>query len=152
MPDLIDSSEKVLDVPVVNRIINEELQKLDPIPAKAIAYFVDIDDRKELEQFIRENNPVVTEIELRDLKTLLAHTVSNDEFNFKISKEKNEFVTHITEFHSDRLQQKISEFNDKRQLKMANRSEIKPVLISAEGLELIEWLAVDCKKHYRRVA
>ena len=145
VPDLIDSSEKVLDVPVINRIINEELQKLDATPTKAIAYFVDIDERKELEQFIRDNNPVVTEIELRDLKTLLAHTVSNDEFNFKISKEKNEFVTHITEFHSDRLQQKISEFNDKRQLKTANRSEIKPVLISAEGLELIEWLAVDCK-------
>ena len=145
VPDLIDSSEKVLDVPVINCIINEELQKLDVTPAKAIAYFVDIDDRKELEQFIRENNPVVTEIELRDLKTLLAHTVSNDEFSFKISKEKNQFITRITEFHSDRLQQKITEFNDKRQLKTVNRNEIKPILISNEGLELIEWLAVDCK-------
>ena len=145
VPDLIDSSEKVLDVPVINRIINEELQKLDSTPAKAIAYFVDIEDRKELEQFIRENNPVVTEIELRDLKTLLAHTISNDEFSFKISKEKNQFITRITEFHSDRLQQKITEFNDKRQLKTVNRNEIKPILISNEGLELIEWLAVDCK-------
>ncbi len=145
VPNLIDSSEKVLDVPIINRIINEELQKLELTPAKAIAYFVDIDDRKELEQFIRENNPVVTEIELRDLKTLLAHTVSNDEFSFKVSKEKNQFVTRITEFHSDRLQQKITEFNDKRQLKTANRNEIKPVLLSDEGLELIEWLAVDCK-------
>ena len=145
VPDLIDSSEKVLDVPVINRIINEELQKLDVTPAKAIAYFVDIEDRKELEQFIRDNNPVVTEMELRDLKTLLAHTVSNDEFSFKISKEKNQFVTRITEFHSDRLQQKITEFNDKRQLKTVNRNEIKPILISNEGLELIEWLAVDCK-------
>lgn len=145
VPDLIDSSEKVLDVPIINRIINEELQKLDTTPAKAIAYFVDIEDRKELEQFIRDNNPVMTEIELRDLKILLAHTVSNDEFNFTVSKEKNEFVTRITEFHSDRLQQKITEFNDKRQLKTANRSEVKPVLISDEGLELVEWLAVDCK-------
>ena len=145
VPDLIDSSEKVLDVPIINRIINEELQKLDTTPAKAIAYFVDIEDRKELEQFIRDNNPVITEIELRDLKILLAHTVSNDEFNFTVSKEKNEFVTRITEFHSDRLQQKITEFNDKRQLKTANRSEVKPVLISDEGLELIEWLAVDCE-------
>lgn len=145
VPDLIDSSEKVLDVPIINRIINEELQKLDTNPAKAIAYFVDIEDRKELEQFIRDNNPVMTEIELRDLKILLAHTVSNDEFNFTVSKEKNEFVTRITEFHSDRLQQKITEFNDKRQLKAANSNEIKPVLISDEGLELIEWLAVDCE-------
>ena len=145
VPDLIDSSEKVLDVPVINRIINEELQKLDTTPEKAIAYFIDIEDRRELEQFIRDNNPVITEIELRDLKLLLAHTVSNDEFNFTVSKEKNEFVTRITEFHSDRLQQKITEFNDKRQLKAANRNEIKPVLISDEGLELIEWLAVDCE-------
>ena len=145
VPELIDSSEKVLDVPAINRIINEELQKLDTTPAKAIAYFVDIYDRKALEQFIRENNPVDTEIELRDLKTLLAHTVSNDEFSFKISKEKNQFITRITEFHSDRLQQKITEFNDKRQLKTVNRNEIKPIQISDEGLELIEWLAVDCK-------
>ena len=145
VPDLIDSSEKVLDVPVINRIINEELQKLDTTPEKAIAYFIDIEDRRELEQFIRDNNRVITEIELRDLKILLAHTVSNDEFNFTISQDKNEFVTRITEFHSNRLQQKITEFNDKRQLKTANRSEVKPVLISDEGLELIEWLAVDCK-------
>ena len=145
VPDLIDSTEKVLDVPIINRIINEELQKLDSVPAKAIAYFVDIEDRKELEQFIRENNPVITEIELRDLKILLDHTVSNDEFNFMVSKEKNGFVTRITEFHSDRLQQKITEFNDKRQLNTVNKNEIKPVLISDEELELIEWLAVDCK-------
>ena len=144
VPDLIDSSEKVLDVPVINRIINEELQKLDSTPAKAIAYFVDIEDRKELEQFIRDNNPLLTEIELRDLKPLLDHVVSNDEFNYKVSKEKNEFVTRITEFHSDRLQQKLNEYNDKRQLNTARRGEIKPILISEEGLELIEWLAVDC--------
>ena len=145
VPDLIDSSEKVLDVPVINRIINEELQKLDSTPAKAIAYFVDIDDRRELEKFIHENNPTVTEIELRDLKALLDHIISNDEFSFSVSQKKNEFITRITEFHSDRLQQKITEFNSKRQLKTANRSEIKPVLINDEGLELIEWLAVDCK-------
>ena len=145
VPDLIDSSEKVLDIPIINRIINEELQKLDTTPEKVIAYFVDIDDRRELEQFIRDNNRVMTKIELRDLKILLAHTVSNDEFNFTSSQDKNEFVTRITKFHSDRLQQKITEFNDKRQLKAANRDEIKPVLISDEGLELIEWLAVDCK-------
>ena len=145
VPDLIDSSEKVLDIPIINRIINEELQKLDTTPEKVIAYFVDIDDRRELEQFIRDNNRVMTKIELRDLKILLAHTVSNDEFNFTSSQDKNEFLTRITKFHSDRLQQKITEFNDKRQLKAANRDEIKPVLISDEGLELIEWLAVDCK-------
>ena len=150
VPDLINSSEKVLDIPVINRIINEELQKLESIPAKAIAYFVDVDDRKELEKFIRDNNPTVTEIELRDLKALLVHIVSNDEFEFSTSKKKNAqnqmtFITRITEFHSARLQQKITGFNAKRQLKTVNKNEVKSILISDEGLELIEWLAVDCK-------
>ena len=43
------------------------------------------------------------------------------------------------------LQQKINEFNAKRSLTTSNRDEIEPILSSAEGLELIEWLAVDCK-------
>ncbi len=149
VPDLVNSSEKALDVPAVNRIINEELQKLDfdPPPAKAIAYYADIDDRSALENFIREYNPTLTDIELRDLKTVLDHIISNDEFCVSVAaqagREGAGFSVRVTEFYSDRLQQKIAEYNDKRQLTGSNNS--KPLLLSDEGLELIEWLAVDCK-------
>ena len=57
--------------------------------------------------------------------------------------EEAGFSVRVTEFYSDRLQQKIAEYNDKRQLTGSNNS--KPLLLSDEGLELIEWLAVDCK-------
>ena len=147
VPDLNNSSDKVLDIPVINRIINEELQKLEEMPEKAIVYFVDIDERKKLEQFIRDNNPTVTEIELRDLKTLLDHTVSNDEVQLSITKEGNEFVTRITGFHSDRLQQKITGYNAKRQLNSTSKSKADPILLSDRGLELIEWLALDCNNN-----
>ena len=145
VPNLIDSSEKVLDVPIVNRIFNEELQKLEEIPEKAIAYFVDIEDRKQLEQFIEENNPLLTKIELRDLKPLLDHIVSNDECHIQVEQAGNEFITRISRFHSDRLQHKLNEYNEKRQLNTARKEAITPVLISEQGLELIEWLAVDCE-------
>lgn len=145
VPNLIDSSEKVLDIPVVNRIFNEELQKLEDIPEKVIACYVDIEDHKELEQFIEENNPLLTKIELRDLKPLLDHVVSNDECHVRVEQAGNEFITRIHRFHSDRLQQKMDEYNAKRRLNAAQKEAITPVLISDEGLELIEWLAVDCK-------
>ncbi len=144
VPDLVNSSEKALDVPAVNRIINEELQKLDfdPPPKKAIAYYADIDDRKELENFIREYNLTLTDIELRDLKTVLDHVISNDEFRVSITEQETGFSIRVTEFYSDRLQQKITEYNEKRQLTSSDNA--KPLLLSEDGLELIEWLAVDC--------
>lgn len=145
VPNLIDSSEKILDIPVVNRIFNEELQKLEDMPEKAIACYVDIEDRNELEQFIEENNPLLTKIELRDLKPLLDHVVSNDECHIQIEQAGHEFITRIHRFHSDRLQQKLDEYNAKRRLNAAHKEAITPILISDEGLELIEWLAVDCK-------
>lgn len=145
VPNLIDSSEKVLDLPIVNRIFNEELQKLEEPPEQVIAYYVDIEDRKALERFIGENNPLLTKIELRDLKPLLDHVVSNDAFHFKVEQVGDEFVTRISSFHSDRLQQKLNEYNEKRQLNTAHKEAITSVLISEQGLELIEWLAVDCE-------
>ena len=145
VPNLVDSSEKVLDIPVVNRIFNEELQKLEDMPEKAIACYVDIEDHKELEQFIEENNPLLTKIELRDLKPLLDHVVSNDKCHVRVEQAGNEFITRIHRFHSDRLQQKLDEYNAKRRLNAAHKEAITPVMISDEGLELIEWLAVDCE-------
>jgi len=145
-PDLVNSSEKVLDIPAINRIINEELPKLEEPPAKAIVYFVDIDDRKGLEDFIHEHAHPMTTIELRDLKAVLAEVFSNDEVTCKVVKVDGGFETRITSFHSDRLRQKIDEYNTKRRLNPSTRKKkAEPILVSDQGLELIEWLAVDCE-------
>jgi adenine-specific DNA-methyltransferase len=51
----------------------------------------------------------------------------------------------IINFTSDRLMQKINEFNEKGNLQaISNGKEFKPINISEEGLELIELISLDC--------
>lgn len=144
VPDLTDSGQKVLDVPVVNRIVNEELQKLEELPEKVIAYFVDIENRPDLEKFAWDENPTMVKVEFRDLKALLNEVVDNDEIKHSARKTKNGYVTRIVKFHSDRLRQKIDEFNSKSEA-VKGKGGATLVQISEAGLELIEWLAVDCE-------
>lgn len=146
VPNLIDGSEKVLDIPAVNRIINEELQKLEINAQKAIVYYVDVDDRKELEKFIKDNNATQTTIELKDLKEILHAIVVEDEVEIKTTKTKEGFEVEIIKFVSDRLNQKINDFNEKGNLQAINKGKkFSPITISEEGLELIEYLSLDCE-------
>lgn len=153
MPNLLDSKQKVLDIPMLNRIINEELTNLDFEPDKIIVYFVDVDDEKALKKFARNNNKTLTKVELRDLKNLLHAVVLEDEVDFscQLIKVENKdrdlfnsadhkelYQVEIKRFSSDRLLKKIDEFNDKSTQK-------KPIKISDEGLELIELIALDCQ-------
>ena len=146
VPNLIDGSEKVLDIPAVNRIINEELQKLDINAQKAIVYYVDVDDRKALEKFIKDNNATQTTIELKDLKEILHAIVVEDEVETKTTQTKESFEVEIVKFVSDRLNQKINDFNEKGNLQAINKGKkFSPIIISEEGLELIEYLSLDCE-------
>ncbi len=146
IPNLIDGSEKVLDIPAVNRIINEELQKLEINAQKAIVYYVDVDDRKELEKFIKDNNATQTAIELKDLKEILHAIVVEDEVETQTTQTKEGFEVEIIKFVSDRLNQKINDFNEKGNLQAINKGKkFSPIIISEEGLELIEYLSLDCE-------
>jgi adenine-specific DNA-methyltransferase len=161
VPDLIDSNQKLLDIPTINKIINQEISNLNITVKKIIVYYIDIDDEKELKKFIKENNATTVEVELKDLKNVLHETVVNDEVTFSCSKvditnenknlfdavdSKEVFVVEIDKFVSDRLQQKINEFNEKGNLQALNKSkEFNPIDISEEGLELIELISLDCK-------
>jgi len=146
VPNLIDSNEKVLDVPAVNRIINQEIQNLDVSVKKAIVYYVDVEDRKEIEKFIKDNNATTTQIELKDLKALLHDIVVEDEVSVEVKKSKDCFDVEIIKFISDRLNQKINEFNEKGNLQSLNKGKkFTPISISEEGLELIELISLDCK-------
>lgn len=146
VPNLIDGSEKVLDIPAVNRIINEELQKLEINAQKAIVYYVDVDDRKALEKFIKDNNATQITIELRDLKEILHAIVVEDEVETQTTQTKEGFEVEILKFVSDRLNQKINDFNEKGNLQAINKGKkFSPITISEEGLELIEYLSLDCE-------
>jgi adenine-specific DNA-methyltransferase len=146
VPNLLNSQEKVLDIPLMNTIINQELQNLEVKAKKVIVYYVDVDNPKELEKFIKDNNITEIDIELKDLKNLLNDVVVEDIIEFKINKLKNVYETEIIKFISDRLFQKISEFNQKGNLQsLAKGKTFTPINISEEGLELIELIAVDCE-------
>jgi len=145
VPNLIDSKEKVLDVPLINKIINQELQNLEIDVKKVIVYYVDVDDHKKIEEFIKDNNPTAIKVELRDLKNLLHHIVVDDIVEYRIEEKDARYEIEITRFISDCLNQKIHEFNEKGKLQeLKSGKKYTPIEISEEGLELIELISLDC--------
>ncbi len=150
LPNLMDSSTRLLDKPLMNRIIREALPDLPDDTKRVIVYYIDITDRDEIEQFIKEqNNQTTIEIELRDLKQVLDEVVVEDEAEWELTEiQDNLFKSwkvEITSFHSDRVLRKIEEVNMKgQQQSIAKGKAFNPIEISDEGLETIEWLSLDC--------
>ncbi|MDE6303472.1 MAG: site-specific DNA-methyltransferase, partial [Paramuribaculum sp.] len=147
LPDLMDSSSRVLDIVTLNRIINDAMPQLSPNVKRVIIYYIDIVNRQELADFIKDNNDTVIEIELRDLKELLDNAILQDEVEYTISEDQSKmvdiFTVAIKRFYSDRVSHKINEFNQKA---MANskKKRFTPIEMSLEGLEAIEMISLDC--------
>ena len=97
-------------------------------------------------KFISDNNETGIEVELKDLKNLLHDVVIEDLVTTACIPTQDGYETEITEFISDRLLQKINEFNQKGILQPKGKS-FTPISISDEGLELIELVAVDCENY-----
>ncbi len=144
VPNLLNTQEKVLDIPQINTIINQELQNLAVDVKKIIVYYIDIDDPKVLEKFIRDNNETGIDVELKDLKNLLHDVVIEDLITITCTPVQSGYETEISEFISDRLLQKINQFNQKGMLQ-AKGKPFTPISISDNGLELIELVALDCE-------
>lgn len=148
IPNLMDSSSKLLDKVTMNRIIHQAIPDLDSSIKKVIVYYVDITDEDEIRQFIKEDDSTDVEIELRDLKTVLDDVVIGDYAEYHIEENHDNlfggFSVIIDKFISDRVMSKIDEFNHKAFLNSTEKKPYKPIEISEEGLELIELLSVDC--------
>lgn len=128
IPNLLDHSTKVLDIPLMNRIINEAIPDLPDNTKQVIVYYIDIDDEKELLKFIDEYNNTDVKIVLRDLKEILDEVVINDIIEYEVKENEIEF----TKFISDRLMQKIDEYNQKKGL---NGKKTEQLTISENGDE-----------------
>ena len=128
----------------INRIIHQAIPDLDSSIRKVIVYYADITSEDEIRRFIREDDSTTVEIELRDLKTVLDDVVANDYAEFRVSEASGGYVVTIGRFLSDRVIQKIAEFNDKARMNATGKKAFQPIIISEEGLELIEFLSVDC--------
>ena len=150
LPNLMDHTTRLLDKPLMNRIIREAMPDLPDDVQRVIVYYIDITDRNEIEQFIKEANDQSTiEIELRDLKQVLDEVVVEDEAEWELSQTEGELMpiwkVTLKSFHSDRVQRKIDEVNLKGQEQALKQGkEFKPIEISDEGLETIEWVSLDC--------
>ncbi len=152
LPNLMDSSTRLLDKPLMNRIIREAMPDLPDDTKRIIVYYIDITSREEIEQFIREQNTeTMIEIELRDLKQVLDEVVVNDEATYRTEQVKDGLMdvwqVTIDTFMSDRVMTRIREYNEKSAAQAQSKGRnYKPLTISDEGLECIEWLSLDCEQ------
>ena len=151
LPNLMDSSTRLLDTVLMNRILKEAMPDLPDGTKRVVVYYIDIIDRKEIEQFIKEQNNTLIEVELRDLKNVLDDVVVEDDADFdlqQIQPESNVFKVwqvRINRFFSDRVNSKIKDFNSKGQLQSEkSKKPFYPITLSEDGLETIEFLSLDC--------
>lgn len=154
LPDLVDGTTRLLDIPLMNRIIREAIPDLPDTTKRVIVYFIDIIERSEVEQFIKEKGNPLIEIELRDLKQVLDDIVVEDYAEWEVSKSNDGLFdgwkVEIKQFQCDRVLRKIQDFNLKGEqqvlLQLAKGKEKKftPLVITDEGLETIEWVSLDC--------
>ena len=148
VPNLMDSSSKLLDVVLMNRIIHQAIPDLDHNIKKVIVYYIDITDEAEIRKFIADDDSTTVEIELRDLKTILDDVVIGDHVEFRCEENTDTllggYALTIDKFVSDRVMSKIAEFNNKAMLNSSEKKPNKPIIISDDGLELIEFISVDC--------
>ncbi len=148
VPNLMDSSSKLLDVVLMNRIIHQAIPDLDASIKKVIVYYIDITSKEEIEKFIASDDSTTVKIELRDLKDILDDVVVGDYAEFHTEEVKDDllggYAVVMDKFLSDRVLQKIFEFNQKGTLNSTAKKPFKPIEISEDGLELIEYLSLDC--------
>ncbi len=143
VPDLRDSTKKVLDIVAINEVVNKEIHNFDTCNGeikKVIVYYIDVVDIDKIKKFIKENNETLIDIELKDLKQVLDFVVVDDKVEFTLNEDGLFYEVKINSFYSDRLKQKIDEYNAKQALKTKGSH----ITISEDGLELIEYVSLDC--------
>lgn len=145
VPNLMDSSLRFMDEVTLMRLVNEDVPKLPGEVRKVVVFFVDIVDEERVRQFLYDHNDTLVEVELRDLKPLLAGAVMSDDFGVSVEPDASVlldgFVVRVEWFASDRLAQKIADFNAKGAL---GKKRFKQLQISDNALELIERVSADC--------
>ena len=157
LPNLLDSSKRVLDKSELMNIIHKALPDLPDDVKRVIIYYVDVEDITEIKDFIeKENQHTLIEFELRDLKQVLDEVVMEDEAAWTLEEAKDPlglsmgWKLQLKSFHSDRVARKVNEFNHKGELQATKKkadgkkANFEPIKISDAGLETIEWLSVDC--------
>ena len=157
LPNLLDSSKRVLDINEMNTIMRKALPDLPDDVARVVVYYVDVDDMAALRQFIHDaGGNTLVEVELRDLKQVLDDVVAEDEATWSLEEHRADifnaqWVLTLKTFRSDRVRRKIDEHNQRGEQQVAKKladgkkARFVPISISDEGLETVEWLSLDCQ-------
>ena len=148
LPNLMDSASRILDEPLLFRIVHQAIPELPPEVKKVVVYYVQAEDLDALQTFIKEQRTTLVEIELRDLKEILDDVVVNDEAEWTLEENATGDLTNpwkltTTRFSSDRVRQKIEEYNQRGEANPGKRG-FTPIRLSEEGLETFEAVAADC--------
>lgn len=145
VPNLLNSSQKVLDKVLMNDILNKGVSELPEEIKKVIVYYIDIDNRKDIDKMIKDFKHSLAQVELLPLQDLLDEVVAMDSIEYNIKKIGAKFEVEIISFLSDRVIKKINEYNQKKQSQtLKNGKKFNPINISENGLELIESVSLDC--------
>lgn len=149
IPNLMDGTTKLLNLRLMARIIHEAMPDLPAGVKKVIVFYIDIDDREEIEKFIADQNDTEIEIELRDLKPVLAEVVVEDYAEFSVNEMHDDlfgsYRVTLNKFLSDRVQSKIAEYNEKSNAQALQKGKQHILLqISDTGLEMVELVSLDC--------
>mgnify|MGYP000983538303 CR=1 FL=1 len=145
VPNLMDSTTKLLTEELMNRILREAVPDLPSEVKQVIVYYIDIEDEAAIRRFIREDDTTLVKIILRDLKPLLDDAVVEDAAEFTVERGAGDllYTVRIRSFASDRVAQKITAYNDKAYVNSSAKKPFRPILLSEEGLEAIEYIAID---------
>ena len=151
VPDLkAGGTSRLLDGPMMARILKQEVRNLPEGVKKAIVYYVEI-DQEAVDKVRKSEKSTLVDVELRDLKDVLCDVVMDDKLEWEIdakgsSELLNPVLLRVKSFESDYVRGKIAEFNETGLLNMAKGRKFKEVKISDEGLEMLEAVFLDCGK------
>lgn len=145
VPNLLDSSQKLLDTAFMQELLTRAISALDIEIKRVVVYYIDIEDEKAVKKCIDDFAHTRAKVELRPLNELLDEVIISDELEFNLDKKSGVYEVEITHFLSDRINSKINAYNEKRIAQSIKTSKTyKPIVLSENGLELIEFLSLDC--------
>ncbi len=145
VPNLLDSSQKLLDTAFMQELLTRAISALDIEIKRVVVYYIDIEDEKAVKKCIDDFAHTRAKVELHPLNELLDEVIISDELEFNLDEKSGVYEIEITHFLSDRINSKINAYNEKRIAQSIKTSKTyKPIVLSENGLELIEFLSLDC--------
>ena len=114
VPNLLDSSQKLLDTAFMQELLTRAISALDIEIKRVVVYYIDIEDEKAVKKCIDDFAHTRAKVELHPLNELLDEVIISDELEFNLDEKSGVYEVEITHFLSDRINSKINAYNEKR--------------------------------------